>query len=278
MDWLDVLEIGPECHERFVEYRKAPELESLDIKICGLSKLAGKYRVSRVNPISNTILYGVDGAIELYTENGCQTVEKGNLIILPAHHSFMIELKSAKFTMAWFHLDDCKIWNDLCENQDRVVICDSGRQIYHLLGLIYYERSAVLRKPAIKQLDYYLKNTLRIPVEESIENRRLRLLIRDIEKKLHFHWTVDEMSKNIKYSSPHLHRLFQKQYAKSPIQYLIYLRMERAKYLLINSMWSIEQIAEQVGYNDIFNFSKRFKKSVGTPPGLFRKSERLKYM
>lgn len=275
MNWSDILEIGSECHERFVECTKVPELESLNISICGLSKLTGTYRVGRVNPLSNKVLYCVDGAIELHTSDGSFTVEKGNLIILPAHHPFLIELKAPKFTMAWLYLDDCRLWNDLCENLDTVVLCESGRQIYHLLSMLYYERSATLRKPILKQLDYYLKNTLRASVQPSKENQRLALLIRDIEKSLHFHWTVDEMSNNIKYSPPHLHRLFQKQYAKSPIQYLIYLRMERAKYLLVNTMWSIEQIAEQVGYNDVFNFSKRFKKSVGSPPGGFRKTERL---
>lgn len=274
MDWLDVLEIGPECNERFVECTKAPELESLHIKICGVSQLSGKYSVGRVKPMCNTIFYGVDGSIELHTEAGQQTIEKGRLVILPAHKPFLIELKSNNFSMAWFDLEDCNPWSDLCKNHDTVVICNSGRQIFHLLSLIYYERSVTLRKPAIKQLDYYLKSTLRAPVSNSTEIQRLDLLLREIEKKLHAQWTVAEMAKAIKYSAPHLHRLFQKQHSKSPIQYLIYLRMERAKYLLINTMWSIEQIAEQVGYHDVFNFSKRFKKSVGIPPGFYRKTER----
>lgn len=275
MKWLDVLEIGPECHERFVECTKVPELESLHIKLCGVSQLAGKYCVGRANPICNTLLYAVDGAIELLTESGHYIAEKGSLVILPAHQPFLLELKSANFSMAWFDLDNCSPWRELCKSREPIEICDSGRQIFHLLSLLYYERSAVLRKPAVKQLEYYLEDTLRSPLVESIEVQRLDLLIRDVEKKLHFHWTVAEMGKTIKYSAPHLHRLFQKKYSKSPIQYLIYLRIERAKYLLVHTTWSIEQIAEQVGYNDVFNFSKRFKKSVGLPPGGFRKTERV---
>jgi AraC-like DNA-binding protein len=275
MEWLDVLDIGPKCHERFVDRTKVPELESLHIKLCGVSKLLGKYCVGRTNPMSNTIFYAVDGTIELYTEAGHETVEKGQLLILPAHHPYLLELKSENFSMAWFDLENCSPWRELCKKLESIEVCNSGRQIYHLLSLLYYERSVVLRKPAIKQLEYYLEYTLRSPLTESIEIQRLDLLIRDVEKKLHFQWTVAEMGKVIKYSAPHLHRLFQKRFSKSPIQYLIYLRMERAKYLLIHTTWSIEQIAEQVGYNDVFNFSKRFKKSVGFPPGGFRKAERL---
>lgn len=275
MEWFDVLEIGAECHERFVECTKVPELESLRIKICGVSELSGKYCVGRTNPMCNTIFYAVNGTIELQTEKGLQTVEKGQLVILPAHQPFLLELKSDNFSMVWFDLENGSPWRELCNNHESIEVCNSGRQIFHLLSLLYYERSAVLRKPAVKQLEYYLKYTLRSPLTGSIETQRLDLLIRDVEKKLHSHWTVAEMGKVIKYSAPHLHRLFQKRFSKSPIQYLIYLRMERAKYLLANTTWSIEQIAEQVGYNDVFNFSKRFKKSVGSPPGSFRKSERI---
>lgn len=272
MEWLDVLEIGPKCHERFVHRTKVPELESLSIKLCGISKLLGEYRVGRTNPVCNTIFYAVDGTIEIYTEAGHQTVEKGQLLILPAGHPYLLQLKSKHFSMVWFDLENCSPWRELCLNLEPIEISDSGRQIYHLLSFLYYEHSELLRKSAVKQLKYYLEHTLRSPVTQSIETQRLDLLIRDVEKKLHFHWTIAEMGKVVKYSAPHLHRLFQKRFSKSPIQYLIYLRMERAKYLLVHTTWSIEQIAEQVGYNDIFNFSKRFKKSVGLPPGCFRKT------
>lgn len=275
-DWLDVLEIGPECHERFVECTKVPELETLDIHLCGISHLSGKYCVGRVDPIAHTIFYPVDGAIELYTEAGHQTVDKCHLVTLPAHKPFLIELKSPNFSMVWFDLVDTAKWRDLCIHRPAVAVCDSGRQLFHVLGLMYYERSEVLRKPSMKQLAYYLEETLCAPLPGASESQRLDQLIRDIEKKLHFQWTVADMGKIIQYSAPHLHRLFQKRFGRSPIQHLIFLRMQRAKYLLVYTTWSIEQIAEQLGYNDVFNFSKRFKKSIGFPPGQYRKKEKEK--
>jgi len=273
-EWADILEIGAECNERFVERTKVPEMNELDITLCGVSHLSGTYSVGRSDPMCHTLLYAVDGTIEVHTEMGTETVGKGHLITLPAHKPFLLELTSPNFSMVWFDLNNGKRWKNLCEQRKPIALCDSARQLFHLLSFIYYERSSTLRQPVIKQLEFYLEQTLSAEHTVSSELQKLEQLIRDIEKKLHFHWTVEDMAEIIHYSTSHLHRLFQKRFSRSPIQQLIYLRVERAKYLLLNTTWSIEQIAEQVGYTDVFNFSKRFKKSVGTPPARFRKAEK----
>lgn len=270
-EWQDVLEIGPECNERFVESTKTPEMDALEISLCGVSNLAGKYRVGRTNPVDHTLYYVVDGSFELYTEDGHQTVSKCHLVTLPANKPFQIELTSTSFSMVWFHLMDCVRWRNICADRPLVVRLDSCRKIFHTLSLIYYERSLTHRKPIMQQLEHYLEESLCAPLSGPSEFQRLDQLIRDIEKRLHFPWTVTDMAEMLQYSSPHLHRLFQKRFQRSPIQHLIFLRMERAKYLLLHTTWSIEQIAEQLSYNDVFSFSKRFKKTIGVAPGQYRK-------
>lgn len=270
--WENILEIGDTCNERFVDCDKVPELKQLEINISGVSNLSGHYRVGRNAPVSHTVVYCVKGAITLYTEAGKTIVEKGNLITLPANTPYLMVLDEPFFNMVWFDLEDSARWRDLCIHRPTVARCDSGRQLFHLLSFIYYERNADLRKPVLKQLGYYLEETLCAPLPGTSESQRIDQLIRDIEKRLHCSWSIKEMSELIQYSAPHLHRLFQNKFSRSPIQHLIFLRMERAKYLLNHTTWSIEQIAEQVGYQDVFNFSKRFKKSVGIAPGKYRRS------
>lgn len=271
-NWENILEIGDDCDERFVDRNKVSEMEQLDINISGVSNLKGHYRVGRNSPISHAILYSVEGAIKLHTEEGVQVVEKCNLITLPAHKPYLMELEAPLWNMVWFDLNDGDRWRELCIHRPTVARCDSGRQLFHLLSFIYYEKNKDLRKPAIKQLEYYIEETLCAPLPGSSESQRIDQLIRDMEKRLHCPWSIAEMSELIQYSAPHLHRLFQSRFGRSPIQHLIFLRMERAKYLLNYTTWSIEQIAEQVGYQDVFNFSKRFKKSVGIAPGQYRRA------
>ena len=49
-------------------------------------------------------------------------------------------------------------------------------------------------------------------------------------------------------------------------------RIQKAKELLADESLSIEQIAEQTGYNDYFYFTKVFKKNTGISPSKYRKN------
>jgi AraC-like DNA-binding protein len=56
---------------------------------------------------------------------------------------------------------------------------------------------------------------------------------------------------------------FRKAFAMSPMQYLIWQRIEKAKELALQSSLSFSQIANEVGYSDIHAFGKIFKKKTG---------------
>lgn len=71
-------------------------------------------------------------------------------------------------------------------------------------------------------------------------------------------------------SVPHLSAEFKRCYADSPINYLIRQRLQQARYLLLNRGLSISEIAMKVGYEDIFHFSKLFKKHFGKSPQAVR--------
>ena len=59
---------------------------------------------------------------------------------------------------------------------------------------------------------------------------------------------------------------FKKYYKCAPIEYIIKLRMNEALHHLHNINYSITEIAEKVGYEDIYHFSKLFKKQYRVSP------------
>ncbi len=64
-------------------------------------------------------------------------------------------------------------------------------------------------------------------------------------------------------SQDHLIRQFNKTFGMTPIQYLIRLRVEKAKEYALQSNLSIGEIAGKVGYSDVHTFGKMFKKKTG---------------
>lgn len=69
----------------------------------------------------------------------------------------------------------------------------------------------------------------------------------------------------------HFIRTFKNKMAQTPQQYIINIRMEHAKHLLLKSALSIAEIAERVGYDDPAHFSKLFKKFFSFSPLQYRK-------
>ncbi|MBQ8510443.1 MAG: helix-turn-helix transcriptional regulator [Clostridia bacterium] len=67
-------------------------------------------------------------------------------------------------------------------------------------------------------------------------------------------------------SQSYFRKLFLQIYRMSPGQYIQMIRMEKAKDLLGMGGYNVGEVAELVGYANIFYFSNAFKKAVGTSP------------
>ena len=83
--------------------------------------------------------------------------------------------------------------------------------------------------------------------------------------------TLEEIAKHVGLNETYLSSIFKKQVGKSLIDFLTYTRIQRAKELLLNREKSINEIAEEVGFNDAKYFTKRFKKFTGVSPNEYRK-------
>jgi iron complex transport system substrate-binding protein len=82
--------------------------------------------------------------------------------------------------------------------------------------------------------------------------------------------SMETMASLFHYSTHYLSRVFKRKFGCSPIEYLIQTRMKRAQFLLSETDAAIRDIAESVGYKDIYYFSRLFKKLTGATPAQFK--------
>ena len=73
------------------------------------------------------------------------------------------------------------------------------------------------------------------------------------------------IAEKISVSDTYLRKLFSKCRATSPSRYILDIRMNKAHSYLSDG-YSVGETAEKVGYSDIYQFSKRYKKYFGYPP------------
>lgn len=78
--------------------------------------------------------------------------------------------------------------------------------------------------------------------------------------------SLDKISKNMYLSPVYISKIFKEETGESPINYLIKIRLNKAKELLEEGRLSIRNVAQSVGYSDAYYFSKLYKKYFGCPP------------
>ncbi|WCM91282.1 AraC family transcriptional regulator [Acidovorax sp. NCPPB 2350] len=82
--------------------------------------------------------------------------------------------------------------------------------------------------------------------------------------------SVAEMARTIGYSTNHFARLFRRSFQKSPHQYVIDRRIERARQLLLDPDRPIAEIAAECGFATQAHLSSAFRRRLGLTPGEFR--------
>lgn len=86
--------------------------------------------------------------------------------------------------------------------------------------------------------------------------------------------TLDSLAEQFNYSSRHLSMQFKRKTGYSPIDYLIQTRIAKARTLLVRSDATLSEIAGEVGYSDVYYFSRIFKKHVGISPIQYQRKKR----
>lgn len=83
--------------------------------------------------------------------------------------------------------------------------------------------------------------------------------------------SVSEYAKTRHISTNHFIRSLKQYTGMTPKQYITSLRMANAQMLLESSGYTIQEIADFVGYGDALYFGRLFKRQTGMTPSQYRK-------
>lgn len=127
--------------------------------------------------------------------------------------------------------------------------------LFHIMSMLFqdinFEESSWGKNSVVDEIKYYLD----INYAEKIK-------LKDVAKSFGIH-------------PNYLTRIFHNKYGLSPKQYLINLKLKKARRLLTTTELSVSVIASSLGFDDQLAFSKIFKKEVNASPTAFRKESRI---
>ena len=98
--------------------------------------------------------------------------------------------------------------------------------------------------------------------------------ITDAVRYIHKHYksvniSVTELARMSSVSETYFRRLFKRIYLVSPSMYIINLKLEYASQILSSKLYTVSEVSEKSGFNDVKYFSRLFKKKYGQTPGKY---------
>jgi AraC-like DNA-binding protein len=91
-----------------------------------------------------------------------------------------------------------------------------------------------------------------------------------MEAHSHEALTIDDLRERAHMARSTFHRVFEEVYHRSPLEYLIGLRLEQAQLLLRTTHRSIAAIAHETGFSDGNYMSRQFRKRLNLTPRQYR--------
>ena len=152
-------------------------------------------------------------------------------------------------------------------------------QIRHLMLALKYEADSrnahglAMVEAVTSALGHLLVRHAGVEQPRPIHNRgglsavAKRRVLELIDAALDARLTVEMLSREVGLSVAHFARAFKETMGRAPHQYLLALRLERARRLLETTEASLSDIAQRAGFADQAHFTRLFKRAFGTTPG-----------
>jgi AraC-like DNA-binding protein len=120
-------------------------------------------------------------------------------------------------------------------------------------------------------LSRLFSDTLHPPVVALLELERL---LNDLAARLDEEVSLGELARRAGMSPSTLLRRFRTATGYAPMEYLIRLRLDRARELLATTNRRITEVAFETGFRDSNYFARRFRQHTGVSPRQYRKTVR----
>ncbi|MBQ2968118.1 MAG: helix-turn-helix transcriptional regulator [Clostridia bacterium] len=229
-------------------------------------------KAKRVNREKWAVIIKYEGET-VYTSRGSTYISNANnLIILPKGCSYEWSCKrSGHFSVIEFESEaTCDtIFCFPVQNSDKIL---------KLFKELEYKRT--LKKPLFEAESIRDTYSIILLLTQALQRKYLPTKKADkltpaldyMAKNYNLPITNDKLSSLTGLSTVYFRKLFTEVYGISPITYVHKLRIKKAKEMLGSDYGSITNIAEALGYLNIYDFSRAFKKHVGVSPLKYEKN------
>ena len=205
-----------------------------------------------------------------YTMNGTQYVSHpGNAVLLPQGGTYSLcGDKEGLFPLINFH----------CENLDcrQIQVFPLENPQSFLKDFEAMQSLCLFQENRLKLFSLFYALLNRIDLSLAAERNPLQSVNAMIEEHLSDPRLSNAMlARNLAVSESHFRKLFTQYYHTTPRQYILELRLRKAKQLLADTPFTVTAIAESCGFSSLYHFCRAFKEKTGMTPTQYAKLHTL---
>ena len=212
---------------------------------------------------THEIIYVVEGKVHIREGEDIYDLEKGDMLLLsPDIEHSGTQHSHGRTSFYWLHFSCSDLSAIGFPKRCRPNESFTARTLVELMHL---QQAA----PTVAELSF-AKFLFECGKEPERGNRRVSEICEYIRVSSTRNLSVIEVADRFGYSADHLSRLLKKELGTDAKTTIVRYRMEYIESKLLNSDYSIKEIAAQCGFEDENAFVKFFKYHAGTTPSLFR--------
>ena len=272
---MKLIEKGLNNHSHMYFFSPSPMAKSvLYYPLCaGEFFCDDNYRVERNCYDSFLLLLVADGEIILESENEKYSAVKGEMLLVDCYKKHCYYSESFAHTL-WLHIDGVNSKQLFYEiiSQNGVKQKYSAQTVNCVSRLIENIKHSESEYELSSEIHFLLCSLLR--GEISYQSKKVSVIEEAksfVEKNYMNQIGVEDIANSVNMSASYFSKVFKGATTYSPYDYLLSVRLERAKELLLNSDYSISEIAFKTGFNRDANFIYCFKNATSVSPLRFRK-------
>lgn len=244
----------------------------------GYYESASSHRMSRQRHDDNILIYCFAGKGYLHTDTWQGNIHSGELILLPSGsgHQYWADDHNP-WSIYWCHFSGHLAPQYLAHIAAKpggsvVPIGQSPALIAQFQTLLQatsngYNITAMVH--AASMLKQLLTAIALIISEKSEAQKNVfnvasiqTFMLQNLDKPLN----LDTLAQQARLSKYHFSKKYRQITGHSPVQHLIHMKMEYARYLIETSDTPVRDIAVKVGHSDALYFSRQFKQVFGISP------------
>lgn len=261
----------------------------------------GESHPNRTNLQYFVLMIMTEGTLFIAEDGNNYTVKKGEMFILqPKHHHYSWKPIEEKTTYYWLHFFVSGKWTQATNPVSMQSLIEVPTLHYftpimtlHLLkhtkltdadrlldtvGQIFEEstdpekfgfwRSQQLFIDVLQSIQVHSKEETKL---SELSGKLQRYLRDNFNQKI----TNEDLAVVFHFHPNYISRALKQTIGLTPAEFLVRYRMEEAEKRLLNTNLTISEIADSVGFQNVYYFSTSFKKYQGLAPQIFRKYKKM---